>query len=148
MSPSRYRVTKTRRTACESVSSSVNRSRDQSTDEPSLRIWLVIVPWLSRTHSQTRASNASRPRSWRVRPSAASCFSTTFCVAMPAWSVPGSQSTSNPRIRFQRATMSGSVWFRAWPMCSVPVTLGGGSTMLKAGRPEEGSARNAPIRSQ
>ena len=126
----------------------MNRSRDQSTDEPSLRIWLVIVPRLCATHSHTRASNASRPRSWRDFPSAANCFSTTFCVAIPAWSVPGSQSTSYPFIRFQRATTSGSVWFRAWPMCSQPVTLGGGSTMLNGGRPDSGAARNAPISSQ
>ncbi len=26
------------------------------------------------------------------------------------------------------------VWLKAWPMCSVPVTLGGGSWMLKEGR--------------
>ena len=51
-------------------------------------------------------------------------------------------------MRFQRATMSGNVWFRAWPMCRVPVTLGGGKTMLKAGRPDCGSALNAPTRSQ
>ena len=31
----------------------------------------------------------SRPRSWRFFPSLASFRSTTFCVAMPAWSVPG-----------------------------------------------------------
>ena len=72
----------------------MNRSRDQSTDDPSLRIWLVIVPRLLATHSHTRASKASRPTSWRDFPSAANCFSTTFWVAMPAWSVPGSQSTS------------------------------------------------------
>jgi hypothetical protein len=27
------------------------------------------------------------------------------------------------------------VWLNAWPMCSTPVTLGGGSWMQKAGLP-------------
>ena len=39
---------------------------------------------------------ASRPRSWRVLPSLARARSNTFWVAMPAWSVPGSQSTFLP----------------------------------------------------
>ena len=33
-------------------------------------------------------------------------------------------------------------------MCSEPVTLGGGSTMLNTGLPESGSAVNAPMDSQ
>ena len=32
------------------------------------RNWFMILPPYSRSHSQTRASNASRPRSWRVLP--------------------------------------------------------------------------------
>jgi hypothetical protein len=44
--------------------------------------------------------------------------------------------------------MSGSVWFKAWPMCSEPVTLGGGSTIVNAGRSEVASAVKAPISSQ
>src|SRR5512133_3341779 len=44
--------------------------------------------------------------------------------------------------------MSGSVWFSACLMCSEPVTLGGGMTMLKRGFPDFGSALKAPIDSQ
>ena len=44
MSPSLYNDTNTRRTARERLASSVNLSRDQSTDEPIFCIWLVIVP--------------------------------------------------------------------------------------------------------
>jgi hypothetical protein len=32
--------------------------------------------------------------------------STSICVAMPAWSVPGSHSVGRPRIRWKRAMMS------------------------------------------
>ena len=46
----------------------VNRSRDQSTPSPSRRIWPRILPPDSAFHSQTRLTNASRPRSWRLCP--------------------------------------------------------------------------------
>ena len=46
---------------------------------------MIVRPvWSSQ--SQVRSRNASRPISWRVVPSAISCFSTTFCVEIPAWS--------------------------------------------------------------
>src|SRR3954464_12289325 len=38
-------------------------------------------------------------------------------------------------MRSNRARMSCSVLLRAWPICSRPVTLGGGMTMEKAGAP-------------
>ena len=74
---------------------------------------------------------ASRPSSRRpwLLPEAASWRSTTICVAMPAWSVPGCQSTSWPRMRWNRTSVSWMVWSSAWPMCRLPVTLGGGSMM-------------------
>ena len=48
------------------------------------------VPYCS-FQAQTCSRNLSRPRSWRESGGVplASCFSTTDCVAMPAWSVPG-----------------------------------------------------------
>ena len=55
--------------------------------------------------------------------------STTIWVAMPAWSVPGSHSALNPPMRCQRMRMSWMVVVSACPMCSEPVTLGGGITM-------------------
>ena len=58
---------------------------------------------------------------------------TVSAVAMPAWSVPGSQSTSLPSMRALRARMSWMVLLRTWPMCSTPVTFGGGMTMEYAG---------------
>ena len=89
----------------------------------------MIVPPDSSFHFHTRATNASRPRSSLVLPSAASWRSTTTWVAMPAWSVPGCQRVSKPSIRFIRMSTSCRVKVKAWPMCSAPVTLGGGMTM-------------------
>ena len=79
-------------TARDRPSSMVNRSRLQSTLSPRRRIWPRIFPPDSAFHCHTRSTKASRPRSWRLRPSLASSRSTTFWVAMPAWSMPGSQS--------------------------------------------------------
>ncbi len=43
-----------------------------------------------------------RPRPRRPMPSCSRLRTTTICVAMPAWSVPGRHSTSSPFIRRQR----------------------------------------------
>ncbi len=60
---------------------------------------------------------------------------------MPAWSVPTTQLTSAPFIRCQRTIVSISVCWNAWPMCSVPVTFGGGSWMHQ---PEATADRPSP----
>ena len=77
----------------------VNRSLSQSQDEPSLLSWLMILPPYSFRHSQTRSMNLSRPIWWRSVPSAANWRSTTFWVAIPAWSVPGCHRVLKPSIR-------------------------------------------------
>ena len=77
----------------------VKRSRLQSGEAPSERSWRVIVPPDSAFHFQTRAMNASRPSLWRSDCSSASWRSTTICVAMPAWSVPGCHNASRPFMR-------------------------------------------------
>ena len=89
MRPSSCRRTNTSVTARDSCGSSVKRSRDQSTDSPSRRICALMVPPDCAFHCQTRSRKASRVRSVRRTPCAFSCRSTTICVAMPAWSVPG-----------------------------------------------------------
>lgn len=66
-------------------------------------------------------------------PSLASSRSTTFWVAIPAWSMPGCHSVSYPCIRLRRVRASISVCSKAWPRCREPVTLGGGITMVYAG---------------
>ena len=59
-----------------------------------------MAPPDSAFHAQTRLRKASRPIVRRSGSCAStSIFSTTICVAMPAWSVPGCQSTSRPFIR-------------------------------------------------
>ena len=72
-------------------------------------------------HFQMRSTSPSRPRSCRVFFSSSnSRRSTTACVAMPAWSVPGIQSVLKPCIRFMRMRMSCSVLLSAWPRWRAP----------------------------
>ena len=86
----------------------------------------MIVPPYVRVHSHVRSTNASRPISSRLVPSASSAFSTWVWVAMPAWSVPRIHFTRWPRIRCIRISASCIVLLSAWPMCRAPVTFGGG----------------------
>ena len=83
-----------------------------------------------------------------MSPSAASCFSTTVCVAMPAWSVPGIQTAFLPRIRSRRMMTSWMVLSSACPTWSDPVTFGGGMTMLNGSPGSSGSAWKRPAASQ
>ena len=87
-------------TTAESFSSIVKYSYFQSTESPMRRIWRVIVEPLVSFQSQTWSTNFLRPRSWRLRPASWSWRSTTICVAMPAWSVPGTQSVLSPCMRW------------------------------------------------
>jgi hypothetical protein len=89
-----------------------------------------MIPPYSAFHSQTFSTNFSRPRSWRVLPSWARSFSTTFWTAMPAWSMPNTQRAFRPCMRRRRISTSWIEPFRAWPMCSAPVTFGGGMAMV------------------
>jgi hypothetical protein len=45
---------------------------------------------------------------------------------MPAWSVPRIHFVRLPSIRLWRISVSWTAPFSAWPMCSTPVTFGGG----------------------
>ncbi len=104
----------------------VKRSRGQSSEAPSRRNCCVMVPPDFAFHCQTRSTNPSRPSARRSVPCSASSRSTTICVAMPAWSVPGCHSTSRPFMRCQRISVSCTVKVSACPMCRLPVTFGGG----------------------
>lgn len=96
----------------------------------------MIVPRDFRFCSQTRRVKASRPISRRPgSPLAAISRSVTIWVAIPAWSVPGCHSVSWPFIRCQRVRMSCNVLLKACPMCSDPVTLGGGIITQKLSAP-------------
>ncbi len=125
----------------------VNASRDQSQEAPRRLSWAMMVPRLSRFCCQMRASKRFRasavPCSSIIScldgsPFAAISRSVTICVAMPAWSVPGCQSVSKPRMRCQRVRTSCRVLLNAWPMWRTPVTLGGGM------RTQNVSSRRAP----
>ena len=68
---------------------SEKRSRAQSGVMPSRRsCWKMMPPYCS-FHSHTALRKPSRPSACRERFSERSFFSTTFWVAMPAWSMPG-----------------------------------------------------------
>src|ERR1022692_1479472 len=131
MRPFSKRRTKTSRTALERPGSRVKRSRLQSQLAPRRIIWRLIWSPYCAFHSHTRSMNLSRPMVRRSRPSSASLRSTTICVAMPAWSVPGSHRVLSPRMRCQRMVTSISACSSMWPMWSEPVTLGGGMTREK-----------------
>src|SRR5438552_3450255 len=123
----------------------VKRSRDQSAENPSRRIWRRMRSPVVTYQACTRASKASRPiRSLEVF-SLASWRSITAWVAIAAWSVPGTQSVVSPSIRCQRVSTSWSVYM-AWPMCKSPVILGGGMETVKV-RPERAGEPD-PVRGQ
>ena len=63
---------------------------------------------------------------------------------MPAWSVPGSQSTFLPFMRCQRIVMSTCAVSNMWPMCKAPVTFGGGMTKENTDLSDVASASNRP----
>jgi len=86
----------------------------------------TIVPPYSSRHCHTRSTNASRPICSRLVPSSSNRRSTWVCVAIPAWSVPRIHLQRWPRARRWRISTSWIEPLRAWPMCSEPVTLGGG----------------------
>ena len=80
-------------------SSMVKYSRGQSADAPRRRTCPVIVLPDFSFHSQTFSTNFAAQvvarNLW-----ASSCLSTTICVAMPAWSVPGMNTVSLPDMRW------------------------------------------------
>ena len=55
---------------------------------------------------------------------------TFVSVAIEAWSVPGIQHASLPSIRAFLIKMSCMVLLRTCPMVNIPVTFGGGITMV------------------
>ena len=117
MSPSLNSRKNASRTARAHISSIVKRRRSQSADAPIRLSCSVIVASYSSLNDCTRATNASRPYSCRPFPSSSSSrFSTRVWVAIPAWSVPGSHSVSNPIIRCARTSTSCSVPFSACPI--------------------------------
>jgi hypothetical protein len=148
MSPCSLRVTKQWATARLRASSMVKASRGQSREQPRRLIWPTMVPWVRSFQAQARSRKPSRPSSALPRPSAASCRVTTLSVAMLAWSVPGTHTVGRPRMRIQRMSMSWMALLRQWPMCSTPVTLGGGNVMTKGSPSAAGSSAKRPASSQ
>jgi hypothetical protein len=122
----------------------VKALRDQSQEAPSRLSWLMIVPPDCAFHSQTLATNSSRVKSVRRF-----CLLGQFALhhhlrGDAGMVLPGCHSVSKPRIRCQRTRMSCSVLLKACPMCSEPVTLGGGIMMQKVSLREALAGRRWP----
>ena len=92
------------------MSSIVKQVRSQSHEAPSLRSCLRITPPYFSFHSHIATTLAS--------------------VAIDAWSMPGTQQAFLPDMRARRTSTSCSVLLSMWPMWSMPVTLGGGMTIV------------------
>ena len=122
--------------------SSTNRSRPRS-------CLISQQPSVARSHEPASDDTNAQLSPCLVRPVRFIRFrSTTVCVAIPAWSVPGTKRTcragvrsprrqekspsakptSSPRILRQRTRVSWILLVNAWPRCNEPVTLGGGMT--------------------
>ena len=67
-------------------------------------------------------------------PCSFSLATTLASVAMDAWSVPGTQQAFLPCMRARRTSTSCIVLLSMCPMCSTPVTLGGGMTTVYGSR--------------
>ena len=67
-------------------------------------------------------------------PSSASLLTTLASVAIAAWSVPGTHRAFLPMSRARRTRMSWIVLLSMWPMWSIPVTFGGGITIVNGSR--------------
>ena len=117
-------------TASERAGSMVNFVRSQSHDAPSLRSCCRMMPPCSSFHSQAYFRNSSRVRSSLDIPISLSLATTLLSVAMDAWSVPGTQQAFFPSIRALRTSTSLSVLLSTCPIWRIPVTLGGGMTMV------------------
>ena len=112
------------------VSSIVKRNRSQSHEAPSFLSCSKMVPPYLSVHSQACFKNSSRVSSLLLIPSAFNLATTLASVAIEAWSVPGTQHALNPLRRARLMSTSWMVLFSICPICNIPVTLGGGITIV------------------
>ena len=92
---------------------------------------MIAPPYCFFQH-HTRCVNASRPSSLRlVPPSPASCRSTIICVAMPAWSVPGTHSAVSPASDASASGCPSPSGSACGPCAAGRSHSGGGSSMVK-----------------
>lgn len=88
----------------------------------------------------TSASKASRPMLRRSRPSAASCFSTTICVAMPAWSASDGAAAGRPGLAASAGTCNASVQLAPMLHAACPGAASG-ATLREAAAPPISSSQ-------
>src|SRR4051812_3931227 len=92
----------------------------------------MMPPYFS-FHSNAYFKNSSRLSVFLSMPWSFSICTTFASVAMLAWSLPGTQHALNPLILAFLTRISCTVSLSVWPICSTPVTLGGGITTVYAG---------------
>ena len=107
-------------------SSNVNLSLLQSVLAHISLIWLVIFFWYSSFHFHTSSRNFSLHNHVLLIHSFISFFSTTVCVEIPAWSVPGIHKVSSHFNLWYLTIISSRAKVRECPIWRFQVTFGGG----------------------
>ena len=128
--PCLWRVTNTVRTASDRPSSMVKRSRAQSTEVPRRRIWWVMLPPDSAFHSQTLLDELLATEivpGLALRGELALDHHLGGDAGMVGAGLPQGVLAAHP---VEADQMSCRVKLRAWPICRLPVTFGGGITMV------------------
>ena len=74
--------------------------------------------------------NSALDRSFLFIPSSFNLATTLASVAIDAWSVPGTQHAFFPCKRARRTKTSCIVLLSICPICKIPVTFGGGITIV------------------
>ena len=109
----------------------VKRSRDQSQEAPSRLSWLMMVPPDSAFQAHTFSRNFSRPSARRPGLLPLHQLALDHHLGGDAGMV-GAGLPEHVACRAcarSGTSTSWSVLLSAWPICSEPVTLGGGMTM-------------------
>ena len=109
----------------------VKAVRFQSRLQPSFfNCWRMMPPYFS-FHSQAYSRNCSLVREDLLMPFSRSMATTLASVAIDAWSVPGTQhALKTTHACFADENIPDGI-VQAMPMCSTPVTFGGGSRSYK-----------------
>ena len=108
----------------------VKRSRDQSQEAPRRFSWLMIVPPDSSFHCPDALDEFLAAERAAVRLLPLHQLALDHHLRGDAGMVgAGLPEHVRPRMRSKRTSMSCSVLLSAWPICSEPVTFGGGMTM-------------------
>ena len=90
---------------------------DKSKDSPSFLFCSIILCSYSSFYSLTHLTKSSLVKSFQY-------FPTTFCVAIPAWSVPGTHKETYPRNLLYIVILFSIAPIKVWPKCKLTIILG------------------------